>query len=70
MTVDGREKFIGSYATMAEALEVRNAKYAEFGIPVTETMTKRLRGIASTPERVTIKWREELHAGRYFLRLI
>ena len=69
MTVDSREKFIGSYETMAKAIEVRNAKYAELGIPVTDDNNETLRGwlrsrashnqMARGPSR-----------GRYFLHLI
>ena len=62
LTVDGRERFLGSHATMAEAIEARNAKYTELGIPVTgddETPS----WLSFNPERVTIKWREDLHAA-------
>jgi len=62
LTVGGKDTFFGSYATMAEAIEVRNAKYAELGIPVPEDgeSTPSWRGF--NPERVIVKWREELQA--------
>jgi hypothetical protein len=62
LTVDGKDKFFGSYATMAEAIEARNAKCAELGIPVTEDdeATPSWRGF--NPNRVTVKLREELYA--------
>jgi hypothetical protein len=60
--VDGRDKFFGSYATKAEAIEARNAKQAELGLPVTEDdeATPSWRGF--DPRRVTVKLREEIHA--------
>jgi hypothetical protein len=60
--VNGKDTFFGSYATMAEAIEIRNAKYAELGIPVPEDdeATPSWRGF--DPGRVTVKLREELHA--------
>jgi site-specific DNA recombinase len=63
MTVDSREKFIGSYETMAKAIEVRNAKYAEFGIPITGDDDETPSWLGFNPERVTIKWREDFHAA-------
>lgn len=62
LTVEGKDKFFGSYATMAEAIEARNAKCAELGIPVTEDdeATPSWRGF--NPGRVTVRLREELHA--------
>jgi hypothetical protein len=61
LTVNGKDTFFGSYATMAEAIEVRNAKYAEMGIEVPEDdeATPSWRGF--NPSRVTVKWREELN---------
>jgi DNA invertase Pin-like site-specific DNA recombinase len=63
MTVDGREKFIGSYESMAEAIEVRNAKFAELGIPVTDDNAETPSWHGFDPERVRIKWSEEPHAA-------
>jgi site-specific DNA recombinase len=62
LPVDGKDKFIGSYATMAEAIEVRNAKYIDLGIVVPEDdeATPSWRGF--DPSRVTVKLRGELHA--------
>jgi DNA invertase Pin-like site-specific DNA recombinase len=62
LTVDGKDKFFGSYPTMAEAIEARNAKCAELGIPVTEDdeATPSWRGF--NPGRVTVKLREQLQA--------
>lgn len=62
LTVNGKDTFFGSYATMTEAIEIRNAKYAELGIPVPEDdeATPSWRGF--DPGRVTVKLREELHA--------
>ena len=62
LTVDGKDKYFGSYATMTEAIEVRNAKYAELGIAVPEDdeATPSWRGF--NPNRVIVKLREELHA--------
>jgi hypothetical protein len=61
--VGGRDKFVGSYATRAEAIEARNAKYAELGIPVPEDdeTTPGWRGF-DPRGRVTVRLREELHA--------
>ena len=60
--MDGKDKFFGSYATMAEAIEARNAKCGELGIPVAEDdeATPGWRGF--NPRRVTVRLREELHA--------
>lgn len=59
---NGRDRYLGSYATRAEAIEARNAKYAELGIPVPEDdeATPGWRGF--DPRRVTVRLREELHA--------
>ena len=63
MAIDGRERFIGSYATMAEAIKVRNAKYAELGIPVTDDDADTPAWHGFDPERVKIRWRKEPHAA-------
>ena len=63
MVIDGREKFFGSYATMPEAFEARNAKYAELGIPVTDDDAETPAWHGFNPERVTVKWGEDFHAA-------
>ena len=63
MTIDGREKFFGSYATMPEAIEVRNKKYAELGLPITDDGAETPAWHEFNPERVTVKWREDFHAA-------
>lgn len=63
LTVDGRERFFGSYATMGEAIEARNAKYAELGIPVTADDAETPSWLGFNPERVTIKLRETPYAA-------
>jgi len=63
MTISGRERFIGSYATMGEAIEVRNAKYTELGIPVRDDDADRPALHSFDPKRVTIRWREGFHAA-------
>jgi site-specific DNA recombinase len=57
LTVDGKDTFFGSYTTIAEAIDVRNAKYAELGIPAPEDdeATPSWRGF--NPGRVTVKLR-------------
>lgn len=62
LIVDGKDTFFGSYTTMAEAIKVRNAKYAELGIqaPDDSEATPSWRGF--DPGRVAIRLREELHA--------
>jgi site-specific DNA recombinase len=62
LVVDGKDTFFGSYATMAEAIEVRNAKYAELGTPVPEDDEAAPSWRGFNPNRVTVKLREELHA--------
>ncbi len=64
MSIGGRERFIGSYESMAEALEVRNAKYAEHSISVTDDDAETPSWRNFNPERVKIKWREGLHAAQ------
>lgn len=62
LTVGGKDTFFGSYPTMAEAIKVRNAKYAELGITVPEDDEAAPSWRGFNPDRVTVKLREELHA--------
>ena len=61
INVDGQVKFFGSYGSMDEAIQVRNAKYTELGLPVPsdDASTPSWRGF--DPQRVTIKWRQNPH---------
>jgi hypothetical protein len=63
LTIDGRERYFGAYATMEEAIEARNAKYAELGIKVTDDDASTPGWDAFDPERVSVKLREGLHAA-------
>lgn len=59
VNMDGLEKCFGSYRSMTEAIEARNAKYAELGlpVPVDDASTPSWRGF--NPQRVTTKWRQD-----------
>lgn len=59
----GREKFIGSYATMPEAIKARNAKYAELGITVTDDDVEAPAWHQLDPRRITVRWRDGFHAA-------